>query len=416
MVRSAVLLGLLLAHWLGVAGDEEVKSGETLAEECAVDDAGCIPPSSEPHSSDSVSSSSSSQKKQHTPPEAMSRSVQQTFALGRGPWKTFDPFLFCVYHKDEYPAGTKSLGPEPKQLRGRDIGSDFSYKDGWSMYHGDVVPGFPEHPHRGFETITVTRQGYVDHFDSLGAKGRYGVGDTQWMTAGEGVQHCEMFPLLNQDGPNLMELFQIWLNLPAKSKFVKADYKMLWAPDTPTITMPDGKSTIRVVAGNPEYFAKTHPELKVPQPPAASWASQPGSDVAVWEIKMPADATVTLPPAMLSGVNRAFYFFDGKKVVIGDSTLTPMNGAKVDSTQEVTITVKDAPAQLLMLQGKPIGEPVVQHGPFVMNTQQEIMQAFSDFQRTRFGGWPFDRSDPTNGDSTNRFAQYSDGRLEKPSA
>ena len=91
-------------------------------------------------------------------------------------WQTLDPFLFCVHHDDAYPGGNEVMGLDNPQLRGRDIGMDFSGKDGWSMYHGDVVPGFPRHPHRGFETVTLARRGYIDHSDSLGAAGRFGQG------------------------------------------------------------------------------------------------------------------------------------------------------------------------------------------------------------------------------------------------
>ncbi len=147
-------------------------------------------------------------------------------------WATADPFLFCVHHLDLYPAGNAQFGPQGS-LAGRSIGNDFEPRDGWRMYHGSTVPGFPEHPHRGFETITFARKGYIDHSDSLGASARFGRGDVQWMTAGSGVVHCEMFPLLSPDGPNTVELFQIWMNLPADDKMVDPYFTMLWSEQIP---------------------------------------------------------------------------------------------------------------------------------------------------------------------------------------
>ena len=150
-------------------------------------------------------------------------------------WKGLDPFIFTMHHYDEYPAGGDQLGPTVP-LSGRRIGSDFSGQDGWSMYHGSVVPGFPQHPHRGFETVTVVRRGYVDHSDSLGATARYGGGDVQWLTTGAGIQHAEMFPLIREDEGNPLELFQIWLNLPPESKMVPPYFRMLWSEEIPTVT------------------------------------------------------------------------------------------------------------------------------------------------------------------------------------
>ena len=115
------------------------------------------------------------------------------------PWETQDPFLFCAYHRDEYPEGNTNMGLDFEQLKGRNVGNDFTLKDGWRMYHGANIPCFPYHPHRGFETITINKEGVVDHSDSLGAAGRFMGGDVQWMTAGKGIQHSEMFPLINQD-------------------------------------------------------------------------------------------------------------------------------------------------------------------------------------------------------------------------
>src|SRR5919112_1973907 len=148
------------------------------------------------------------------------------------PWQTKDPFLVCVHHVDLYPQGNERLGPAAS-LEGRNIGQDFAGKDGWRMYHGDAVPGFPQHPHRGFETVTIVRRGLIDHSDSLGAAARFGRGDVQWLTAGKGIVHSEMFPLLDQKKPNPLELFQIWLNLPRADKLVDPFFTMFWEGDIP---------------------------------------------------------------------------------------------------------------------------------------------------------------------------------------
>ena len=142
--------------------------------------------------------------------------------------RTLDPFLFCVYHNDKYPAGNAKM-----EAPRRGNGADFNPQADFRMYHGDKVPGFPQHPHRGFETITATMTGVIDHSDSYGNGGRYGHGDLQWMTAGAGVQHGEMFPLVNDKEPNPLRFFQIWLNLPAASKMAKPAFVMHWAEDIP---------------------------------------------------------------------------------------------------------------------------------------------------------------------------------------
>ena len=186
-------------------------------------------------------------------------------------WKTLDPFLFCVHHDDAYPAGNERMGPDPELLRGRNIGMDFEPRDGWRMYHGGVVPGFPRHPHRGFETITLARRGLIDHSDSLGARGRFGHGDVQWMTAGKGIVHAEMFPLLRRDGQNPAELFQIWINLPAADKLAEPCYRMLWAEDIPRHSFEDDRGRTTEVTAIAGALTDTPP----PPPPPDSWASRP---------------------------------------------------------------------------------------------------------------------------------------------
>jgi len=207
------------------------------------------------------------------------------------PWSTADPFLVCVHHDDAYPAGNEHMGPAAT-LEGRDLGQDFEGKDGWRMYHGAAVPGFPGHPHRGFETVTVVRRGLIDHADSLGAAARYGRGDVQWLTAGRGIVHAEMFPLLDRAAGNPLELFQIWLNLPRAQKMVEPHFAMLWNDQIPRRVVRDeaGRPTVvTVVAGR---FGDAEP----PPPPPSSWAARADSHVAIWTIQMAAGRTSRCRP------------------------------------------------------------------------------------------------------------------------
>ena len=320
------------------------------------------------------------------------------------PWETSDPFLFCMYHNDAYPAGNEKLGPAAS-LSGRNIGQDFEGKDGWRMYHGQRVPGFPQHPHRGFETVTIMRQGYIDHSDSLGATARFGPGDVQWLTAGRGIVHCEMFPLINADKPNPLELFQIWLNLPSSGKMVDPHFSMLWGDQIPR-HVSDG-TEVTVVAG------KLDEDITAPPSPPKSYAARSDANVAIWTIKMAPGAKWTLP-AVSPGTNRTLYFFKGSSVQIGDQKLTRHAGAQLDNEREVTIQNGPDQSDFLLLQGRPIREPVAQYGPFVMNSRDEIQQAFRDYQLTGFGGWPWPSDEPVFPRTAGRFAQHVDGRLERP--
>lgn len=331
--------------------------------------------------------------------------VLRTMPLG-WVWATLDPFLFCVHHDDAYPAGNARLGPNAS-LAGRDIGQDFAGKDGWRMYHGQVVPGFPSHPHRGFETVTLARRGLIDHSDSLGAAARFGRGDAQWLTAGAGIVHSEMFPLLDASAPNPVELFQIWLNLPAVDKHAPPHFAMLWADEIPQVSIQDdaGRSVaITVVAG--ELLGSVPP-----RPPPRSWAARPDSDVAIWTLRFDAGATWTLPPAK-PGTNRMLYLATGGPVRVGGHMISGKTGVHLRADHPAPIEAVGA-AELVLLQGKPIGEPVVQHGPFVMNSHSEIQQTFADYRRTGFGGWPWPKSDPTHGTDNVRFARGVDGKVER---
>ena len=343
------------------------------------------------------------------------------------PWETIDPFLFCVHHDDAYPPGNAGHGPSAS-LAGRQLGQDFAGKDGWRMYHGLEVPGFPSHPHRGFETVTIVRNGLIDHADSLGASARFGAGDVQWLTAGKGIVHAEMFPLLDRSAPNPLELFQIWLNLPARSKMAEPHFTMFWAGRIPRWLVADdaGCTTeITCIAGRldeartvPEVgFARENESVREPlPPPPASWASQPDADVAIWTLKMAPGARWTLPAAAGQGTRRMLYFFKGASLTVSGSAVGQHAAIELRAGSPAELVNGTAPGEFLLLQGRPIGEPVAQYGPFVMNTEAQLRQAFADYQRTGFGGWPWPDSAPVHGAGPGRFARHADGRVESQPA
>lgn len=322
-------------------------------------------------------------------------------------WETADPFLFCVHHEDYFPKGNEAMGPEKSYFNGRHMGDDFIIKDGFRMYHGKTVPGFPGHPHRGFETITVVRKGIVDHADSMGAAGRYGDGDVQWMTVGKGVQHSEMFPLIKKDEENPMELFQIWLNLPKVNKMVEPHFKMLWRESIPNYMHTDENKKVTKV----EVIAGKLGKQKAPIPPPNSWAADPKNEVAVWNIKMDAGAEFTLPKASL-GINRTVYFYEGDQLTLAETKINPYTAVELISDMDIKLKAGNTEVSILLLQGKPIGEQVMQYGPFVMNTKEEINQAFEDYHRTQFGGWPWPKYDQVHERDKSRFAKHADGKLE----
>lgn len=328
------------------------------------------------------------------------------------PWETADPFLFCAYHHDGYPRGNGRFGPQAS-LAGRDIGQDFSRKDGWSMYHGDSVPGFPAHPHRGFETVTLVRRGYIDHSDSLGAVARFGQGDVQWVTAGSGLVHSEMFPLLQAEADNPVELFQIWLNLPRRRKMAPPHFTMLWAEQMPRAVFRDGEGrSTEVVA-----VAGRLGDLAPPAPPPDSWAAEAEADVAIWTLRLDAGAQWTLPAAAGGAdTRRTLYFFRGDAALVDGQRIASPSAISVRADAPLALQAGEAECEFLLLQGRPIAEPVAQYGPFVMNDQAGVMQAMQDYRRTQFGGWPFQEPGPVHGAEARRFARYPDGREERPEA
>tara|TARA_A100001388_G_scaffold277593_1_gene269741 strand:+ start:2380 stop:3495 length:1116 start_codon:yes stop_codon:yes gene_type:complete len=315
-----------------------------------------------------------------------------------GPWPTDDPFLFCVHHKDNYPKANNHMGPD-YDLSERNIGNDFSNLNGWSMYHGDKIPGFPRHPHRGFETITIVDKGLIDHSDSLGFSARYGDGDVQWLTAGDGIQHSEMFPLLNKKDKNPIDFFQIWINLKSTNKRVAPNFSMFWKKEIPKIIKYDSnklKTEIEVIAGSYE-------KNNAPTPPPNSWAFDVKNHVNIWKIKM-SDKAKFILPSVENGVVRTLYFYSGGEISINKQKIDKMNMIQINSFDSVEIHSLKDENNILLLQAKQIKEPVVKYGPFVMNSREEIQEAFDDYNKTGFGKWSWADAGPVHGKKYKKFA------------
>jgi redox-sensitive bicupin YhaK (pirin superfamily) len=227
---------------------------------------------------------------------------------------------------------------------------------------GDYIAGFPDHPHRGFETVTYMLAGRMRHRDNQGNSGLLEPGGAQWMTAGRGIVHSEMPE--QEDG--LMWGFQLWVNLPSGSKMTAPRYQDIQPSDIPEADLPDG-GTVRVVAGK------------------AAGVTGPVSDIAV----KPLYLDVTLPSGArfeqaVPADHNAFIYVFGGDLTIGETNAVNSDMALLTSGEHVSATAGTEGARFLLIAGEPIGEPVARYGPFVMNTRDEIMQAFQDYQSGKF--------------------------------
>lgn len=228
--------------------------------------------------------------------------------------------------------------------------------------------GVGQHPHRGFETVTIVYDGEVEHRDSTGAGGTIGPGDVQWMTAAKGILHEEFHSEAFARSGGALEMVQLWVNLPAKDKMADAGYQTIVDGDIPVLPLADGAGQLRLIAGD---FAGT-------QGPARTF-----TPIDVWDLRLNAGKPVTLD--LHEGRNTALVILRGTVLVNGEEVARQGQLALFERDgRQLTLEANDD-AKVLLLSGEPIDEPIVGHGPFVMNTEQEIHQAFADFQSGRFG-------------------------------
>ena len=236
------------------------------------------------------------------------------------------------------------------------------------MYHGKTVPGFPAHPHRGFETVTIVYKGEVAHRDSTGQGGVIGPGDVQWMTAASGILHEEFHSETFTRSGGTLDMVQLWVNLPAKDKMSAPGYQAIPNPTIPAVTLPERAGTVRVIAG--EYAGHTGP-------------ARTFSPMNVWDVHLNAGAHVNLPAA--EGWNTVIVVLHGTARINGQTIAREAQMVLLNRDGNEFTLEADSDAILLLLSGEPIDEPIVGHGPFVMNTQDEINQAITDFNSGRFG-------------------------------
>lgn len=231
--------------------------------------------------------------------------------------------------------------------------------------------GVGVHPHRGFETVTIAYQGEVEHRDSTGKGGLIGPGDVQWMTAASGILHEEFHSQAFTRRGGTLEMVQLWVNLPARDKGAEPGYQTLLDKDIPDVALPDDAGTLRVIAGNYQGHAG----------PAKTF-----TPIDIWDIRLNRGGTtsLTLPEGRMLGI----VVLRGNVLINGADKLREAQFALLDRQGgDVTIEA-ETEATLLVLSGEPIDEPVAMHGPFVMNTSEEIRQAMADFQNGRFGKIP----------------------------
>jgi len=228
--------------------------------------------------------------------------------------------------------------------------------------------GVGQHPHRGFETVTIVYQGELEHRDSTGAGGFIGPGDVQWMTAANGIIHEEFHsPAFARSG-GMLEMVQLWVNLPARDKRAAAGYQTLLATDIPEVALGGDAGSLRVIAGGYQGH----------QGPARTF-----TPMDVWDMRLQAGSHVQLPVA--AGRNAALVVLRGTLRVNGERDAGPASLVLLDRTGEDVLIEAREGASVLLLSGEPIDEPIVGYGPFVMNSQAEIAESFDDFHAGRFG-------------------------------
>jgi hypothetical protein len=276
-----------------------------------------------------------------------------------------------IVHSQRVREGGGFIVRRPFPTAGLDLVDPFLLLD--EMGPVDYAPGeavgAPDHPHRGFETVTYMLEGEFEHEDSAGNRGRIAAGDVQWMTAGDGVIHSEMPAAHIKERGGRVHGFQVWVNLPARDKRVAPRYQDVRAATMPTWRSDDGKATVKVIAGTAKGIAG---------------AAQTRIPITYLDLALDRDAQLSLE---VPETQSAFVYVFGGALQVGAERRMAGDGdlAMLSRGDVVTLRATEPGTRALLLAGQPLREPVARYGPFVMNTREEIYEAFTDFQSGRFG-------------------------------
>ena len=324
-------------------------------------------------------------------------------------WDTENPFLFVSHHRDDYPEGNRQQAPPYDMIAWRDLGHDYKKHNGFRMYKGKVVPGFPMHAHWGYETFTLAEEGYVDTFDIEGNQSRFGFGDAQWVTASGKYQHSEMYPLVFQDRPNPNNITQIMINLPLEMKGSLNRVNMLWTDAINRDIFTDGNGKkIEVIV-----YAGTYDGINTEVPNPDSWAADPDNGVKIVQIRMEEDAEYVLK-ADSPEINRNLYFVSGSGAEIEGFAADSGNRLKLKSDADIRIKNGKVPSKFWLLDGRPIKQKMSSYGPVVLGDDKSVRAAMNEIRKDEYVVWPWNVVDKVQPTEAPRFIRYSDGREEYP--
>ena len=318
-------------------------------------------------------------------------------------WSADDPFTFISHHHDNYPKGNAQMAPPLDLIRGRNLGRDYQERFGFRMYHGRVVPGFPMHAHWGYETVTIAEKGFVDHFDTEGNHGRFGNGDMQWTLASSRYEHCEMYPLLDQENDNPVHITQIAINLPLDRKNKDNIVNNVWSEKIPVMENDSCKVTL---------YCGEYEGGSIYSPNPGSWACK-DNGIRIMKVEIKPNAVFSLEQ-LPEGINRNVFFVEGKEAAMDGTKIRPYLRFKMKPSTSTVITNGDTEAEFWILEGRPIDEKQAMFGPVILKDLDEVRKGMDEIRINEFQEWEWGVMDKTNPIDTPRQLCRKDGTIETP--